>query len=157
LTFFAISTSSNECAVLAPSEFICQAKLVRCYRRVRLVSHIEISESFYKTKVETNYPEQKVNPCGDEFDDSPLQQVVAEQGYGLDQPVIKPADLDFMHDARLQELRGLRFPLANLVGAVLIMISLFVEWNLPSVVIEGFWIAISLFGLAKYARGRRSG
>jgi len=50
-----------------------------------------------------------------------------------------------------------RFPLANLVGAVLIMISLFVEWNLPSVVIEGFWIAISLFGLAKYARTRRSG
>jgi len=50
-----------------------------------------------------------------------------------------------------------RFPLANLVGAVLIMISLFVEWNLPSVVIEGFWIAISLFGVAKYARARRSG
>jgi hypothetical protein len=46
------------------------------------------------------------------------------------------------------------FPFANLVGACLIMASLLVQWNLPSVVIEAFWIAISLYGLARQARLR---
>jgi hypothetical protein len=52
-----------------------------------------------------------------------------------------------------------RFPLANLVGASLILVSLYTAWNFPSAVIEGFWIAISLYGLAKRRprpdRGRR--
>lgn len=42
-----------------------------------------------------------------------------------------------------------RFPFANLVGSCLIMSSLLVAWNLPSVVIEGFWIAISAYGLSR--------
>jgi hypothetical protein len=42
-----------------------------------------------------------------------------------------------------------RFPLANLVGAGLIMASLYAEWNFPSAVIEGFWIAISAYGLLR--------
>ena len=45
-----------------------------------------------------------------------------------------------------------RFPFANLVGSSLIMASLLVEWNLPSVVIEVFWIAISLYGTVRHAR-----
>ena len=45
-----------------------------------------------------------------------------------------------------------RFPFANLVGSSLIMASLLVQWNLPSVVIEAFWIAISLYGVARQAR-----
>ena len=49
-----------------------------------------------------------------------------------------------------------RFPLANLVGALLILISLFFEWNFPSVVIEGFWIAVSLWGIARWLCYRRS-
>ncbi len=49
-----------------------------------------------------------------------------------------------------------RFPAANLVGAVLILVSLWYEWNLPSVVIEFFWIAISLYGIGKAVAGRRS-
>ena len=44
-----------------------------------------------------------------------------------------------------------RFPAANLVGALLILVSLFAEWNLPSVVIEAFWAAISVYGLTKRA------
>lgn len=44
-----------------------------------------------------------------------------------------------------------RFPTANLAGALLILVSLFAEWNLPSVVIEGFWAAISVYGLTKRA------
>jgi len=42
-----------------------------------------------------------------------------------------------------------RFPLVNLVGAGLIMASLYAEWNFPSAVIEGFWIAISAYGLLR--------
>jgi hypothetical protein len=42
-----------------------------------------------------------------------------------------------------------RYPFANLVGAALILVSLFFEWNFPSVVIEIFWITISLYGMAK--------
>ena len=48
-----------------------------------------------------------------------------------------------------------RFPFANLVGALLILVSLFYEWNFPSVVIEIFWIAISLWGIGK-SLGRRA-
>jgi hypothetical protein len=42
-----------------------------------------------------------------------------------------------------------RFPLGNLVGSVLIMVSLTTAWNLPSAVIEAFWATISLYGLAR--------
>jgi hypothetical protein len=42
-----------------------------------------------------------------------------------------------------------RFPIANLPGAGLIMASLHAEWNFPSAVIEGFWIAISAYGLLR--------
>ena len=47
-----------------------------------------------------------------------------------------------------------RFPAANLAGAVLILFSLLFEWNFPSVVIEVFWIAISLWGVGKSLRRR---
>ena len=45
-----------------------------------------------------------------------------------------------------------RFPLANLVGATLIMVSLYDQWNFPSAVIEGFWIVISAYGLIRSSR-----
>lgn len=45
-----------------------------------------------------------------------------------------------------------RFPALNLAGAALILFSLFFAWNLPSVLIEVFWIAISLYGLARAVR-----
>ncbi len=44
------------------------------------------------------------------------------------------------------------FPLANLVGSCLMLASLWVQWNAPSAVIEGFWAAISLYGLARRRR-----
>jgi hypothetical protein len=31
------------------------------------------------------------------------------------------------------------------------MLSLFAEWNLPSVVLEAFWVAISVYGLVNRA------
>jgi hypothetical protein len=42
-----------------------------------------------------------------------------------------------------------RFPAANLAGSLLILVSLWFEWNFPSVVIEVFWAAISLMGLIR--------
>jgi hypothetical protein len=44
-----------------------------------------------------------------------------------------------------------RYPAANLAGAVLVIVSLFAEWNLPSVVLELFWAAISVYGLMNRA------
>lgn len=48
-----------------------------------------------------------------------------------------------------------RFPVSNLVGAGLILLSLTTAWNLPSAVIEGFWAAISVYGLVRSRRRSR--
>jgi peptidoglycan/LPS O-acetylase OafA/YrhL len=42
----------------------------------------------------------------------------------------------------------------NLVGAALLILSLTVNRNLPSMVLEGVWAAVALFGLAKAALSR---
>ncbi|HXC29895.1 MAG TPA: hypothetical protein VNV38_18210 [Stellaceae bacterium] len=55
------------------------------------------------------------------------------------------------NQARWLKSEDWRFPAANLAGALLILISLFGEWNLPSVVIEVFWAAISVYGLVNRA------
>lgn len=44
------------------------------------------------------------------------------------------------------------FPVVNLAGSVLLMISLYHNFNLAAVVIEVFWVAISIYGIVK-ARG----
>ena len=43
----------------------------------------------------------------------------------------------------------------NLAGAALLTVSLLVHTNWPSLVLEGFWAAIALWGLAKAVRERR--
>ena len=48
-----------------------------------------------------------------------------------------------------------RFPAANLLGSLLILVSLWFEWNFPSVVIEIFWALISLMGLVRSLAERR--
>jgi hypothetical protein len=57
----------------------------------------------------------------------------------------------FANQARWLKAEDWRFPAANLVGALLILVSLSAEWNLPSVVIEAFWAAISVYGLMNRA------
>ncbi|HUR98541.1 MAG TPA: hypothetical protein VMZ26_10800 [Pyrinomonadaceae bacterium] len=42
------------------------------------------------------------------------------------------------------------YSLLNGVGAALILVSLYFEFNFPSFVVEFFWLLISLFGIGKY-------
>ena len=49
-----------------------------------------------------------------------------------------------------------RFPGGNLLGSVLIFLSLLETFNLPSVMIELFWSAISVFGLVRAGRFRKA-
>lgn len=44
----------------------------------------------------------------------------------------------------------------NLAGAALLTVSLLVHTNLPSLVLEGFWAAIAIYGLVKAIRARRN-
>ncbi|MBB3990814.1 peptidoglycan/LPS O-acetylase OafA/YrhL [Croceicoccus naphthovorans] len=44
----------------------------------------------------------------------------------------------------------------NLLGAALLTVSLVYHPNLPSLVLEGFWAAIAIWGLVKAMRNRRS-
>ncbi|MBV7266832.1 CBU_0592 family membrane protein [Erythrobacter ani] len=43
----------------------------------------------------------------------------------------------------------------NLSGAALLTVSLMVHTNWPSLVLEGFWAAIAIFGLFKALRARK--
>lgn len=45
----------------------------------------------------------------------------------------------------------------NLLGAMLLTVSLLVNMNPPSLVLEGFWASIAIWGLVKAVRARRQG
>ena len=60
----------------------------------------------------------------------------------------------FANQQRWLSSEDWRFPFLNLIGAVLILISLIFEWNYPSVVIEVFWALISIYGLVRARRER---
>lgn len=45
---------------------------------------------------------------------------------------------------------------ANLAGAALLTVSLVVHTNWPSLVLEGFWALIAIFGLVKALRSHKS-
>jgi drug/metabolite transporter (DMT)-like permease len=49
------------------------------------------------------------------------------------------------------------YSLLNAVGAALILVSLYFDFNLPSVVVEVFWLLISLFGIGKYIARQKAG
>lgn len=51
---------------------------------------------------------------------------------------------------------GIVYQLMNLIGASLVMVSLFYAFNLSAFVIQIAWIAISLYGIARGIRLRRA-
>ena len=48
------------------------------------------------------------------------------------------------------------YSLLNAIGASLILVSLYFDFNMPSVVVEFFWLVISLFGIGKYLARRKA-
>lgn len=48
------------------------------------------------------------------------------------------------------------YQILNLVGAILLLISLFVHFNLGSFIIEVFWIVITLFGMYKNLKEKKN-
>ena len=44
---------------------------------------------------------------------------------------------------------SLKFQILNLIGAILLIISLFVHFNLGSFMIEVFWVVITIYGIIK--------
>lgn len=63
----------------------------------------------------------------------------------------------FANQQRWLSSEDWRFPSANFLGSVLLIVSLYQDWNLPSFVINFAWAAISLQGLAKCWRARMPG
>ena len=57
---------------------------------------------------------------------------------------------------QIEKLKSLDliYSVLNLIGAVFLLYSLFYNWNLPSVIIELFWILISLYGIYKYYKNK---
>lgn len=45
---------------------------------------------------------------------------------------------------------SLSFSVGNLVGSILLLISLWFNWNIASVLIEIAWLFISVFGIVKF-------
>lgn len=60
----------------------------------------------------------------------------------------------FLSQIGRMDVRRPLYPGLNAVGAVMILVSLRYSFNLASAAIEGFWLAISLVGLAGALRRR---
>lgn len=53
-------------------------------------------------------------------------------------------------------IKSIQYQLLNLVGAILLLISLFVHFNLGSFIIEVFWIGITIYGIAKHIKEKKN-
>lgn len=62
----------------------------------------------------------------------------------------------FLYANRAAVLNKLLFNALNLVGAILLLISLSVHFNLAAVLLEGAWAAIALGGLVAALREKRA-
>jgi paired small multidrug resistance pump len=60
----------------------------------------------------------------------------------------------FANQQRWLNSEDWRFPFANFLGSCLLLVSLYVDWNLPSAIINVAWAAISLWGLLRGIRLR---
>ncbi len=51
---------------------------------------------------------------------------------------------------------GLTYLLLNLAGAILLMISLLIVWNLSAFILEAAWAMISIYGIINYYKSRKT-
>lgn len=61
----------------------------------------------------------------------------------------------FAYSNLTAQMNALWFNVANFLGAALLTISLTVNFNLPTMVLEIVWMAIALFGITKALMKRR--
>ena len=54
------------------------------------------------------------------------------------------------------DVKKITFSVLNAIGAALILVSLYVDYNLPAVTIEVAWILISLYGIYAAMRRKKS-
>ncbi len=59
----------------------------------------------------------------------------------------------FLLQTHKAEHDSLLFQILNLIGAIFLIISLLVHFNLGSFLIEVFWIIITMYGIVKNRRG----
>ena len=63
----------------------------------------------------------------------------------------------FAYSNLTTQMNALWFNVSNLVGAALLTVSLTVNYNLPTMVLEIVWMAIAIFGIVKALRARKDG
>lgn len=61
----------------------------------------------------------------------------------------------FMLQVKKLKAESFIYSFLNLMGAIFVLFSLYFSWNLPSVVIEGSWVIVSVYGLIQALRARR--
>ncbi|WP_320033462.1 CBU_0592 family membrane protein [Halarcobacter sp.] len=61
----------------------------------------------------------------------------------------------FLLQTEKKKITSWTYQVLNLIGAILLLISLFVHFNLGSFVIEIFWIIITILGMYKNLKGDR--
>lgn len=62
----------------------------------------------------------------------------------------------FLYANSAEELNKLVFNAINLAGAILLLISLSVKFNLAAFILEAAWAVIALFGLVQALRKRKA-
>lgn len=60
----------------------------------------------------------------------------------------------FAYSNLTSQMNALWFNLSNFVGAALLTVSLTVNYNLPTMVLEIVWMAIAIFGIVKALQPR---
>ena len=55
----------------------------------------------------------------------------------------------FAYSNLTSQMNALWFNISNLLGAALLTVSLTVNYNLPTMVLEVVWMAIAIFGIVK--------
>ena len=59
----------------------------------------------------------------------------------------------FLLQTKKIDSEQLPYSLLNLFGAAGVVFSLMYDWNLPSFIVESFWVVISVIGVVRYWRG----